>query len=122
MIAFFSTLYILCLCGALTTSALHQLLNLPIVIATALPALLGSFIPFKKVYLHHPYAVIYTGCFIGMCSQTLISHPLLFLLIAFIGTSLYLLTSKNFVGFGGKLGGIAFVSIALCVLFERAIL
>lgn len=100
---------------------LHSLLGVPLVLAAALPAFVGSFIPLSKQYGAHPRAAVYAGCFAGMCSAELLSDYWQLSLLALIGTSLYALTMNIFAGFGGKLGSVAFVSVALFMLTQGAL-
>lgn len=95
---------------------MHTTFALPIVVSAALTGLIGSFIPFPAHYKNHPYASIYAGSFAGMCSTGLISHYWEFAIIASIGAVIYTLTINVFAGFGGRLGSIAFASVALFVL------
>ena len=95
---------------------LHTQFSIPELIASCIVGLLGSFIPLPKTYGQHPYAAIYAGSFAGMCSEGLINTYWELGLISFIGAMLYTLTTKLFTGFGGRLGSIAFVSVALYVL------
>ncbi len=56
-----------------------------------------------------------------MCSAELISGYWQLAVIAFIGTTLYALTMNLFTGFGGKLGSVAFVSVALFMLVQGGV-
>lgn len=102
--------------GCLSCFILHTTLALPIVVSAALTGLIGSFIPFPARYQNHPYASIYAGSFAGMCSTNLISNYWEIAIISAIGAVLYTLTLNVFAGFGGRLGSIAFASVALFVL------
>ena len=116
MTKFFLLKYIAFFSGCVACFTLHTQFAVPAVIASCLTGLIGSFIPFPKQYANHPYAAVYAGSFAGMCSQGLINTYWELAIISFIGASLYVLTTKHFNGFGGKLGSIAFVSVALFVL------
>jgi hypothetical protein len=99
--------------GCLSCFIMHTALGLPVVIAAALTGLLGSFIPFPNSYTTHPYAAIYAGSFAGMCSSSLISSYWEIAIISTIGAAIYVLTRNAFLGFGGRLGSVAFASVAL---------
>ncbi|WP_369675522.1 hypothetical protein, partial [Enterococcus faecium] len=58
----------------------------------------------------------------GMCSEGLISSYWELAGISVIGAVLYAITTKVFTGFGGKLGSIAFVSVALYILAKGIII
>ncbi len=118
MIKFFLLKYIAFLLGCATCFVLHSQWHVPLVLAAALPAFVGSFIPVWEKYGAHPRAAVYAGCFAGMCSAELISDYWQLTLLSLIGTSLYALTMNIFHGFGGKLGSVAFVSVALFMLTQ----
>ncbi|MBG9995720.1 hypothetical protein I6F50_11650 [Pseudoalteromonas sp. NZS127_1] len=101
---------------------MHTTFALPLVISAALTGLIGSFIPFPALYKNHPYAAIYAGSFAGMCSTHLITSYWEIAIISLIGSSLYVLTMNMFTGFGGKLGSVAFASVALFVLAKGIVL
>lgn len=101
---------------------MHTILALPVVVSAALTGLIGSFIPFPTRYKNHPYASIYAGSFAGMCSTSLISNYWEIAVISAIGAILYTLTLNVFTGFGGRLGSIAFVSVALFILVKELII
>ncbi|NMP04477.1 hypothetical protein HHE94_17380 [Pseudoalteromonas arctica] len=101
---------------------MHTTFALPLVISAALTGLVGSFIPFPAHYKNHPYAAIYAGSFAGMCSTHLITSYWEIAIISLIGSSLYVLTMNMFTGFGGKLGSVAFASVALFVLAKGIVL
>jgi len=84
--------------------------------------LIGTFIPFSRVYKSHPYAAIYAGSFAGMCSSSLINNYWELGLISFFGASLYVMTMNLFAGFGGRLGSVAFASVALYMFTKSAFL
>ncbi len=118
MIRFFLIKYLAFLLGCATSFVLHAQFAVPIVLSAAIPAFIGSFIPVREPYGVHPRAAVYAGCFAGMCSAELISSYWQLSLLALIGTSLYALTMNMFQGFGGKLGSVAFVSVALFMLTQ----
>ena len=118
MNSFSILLYVAFLVASITCFYLHSHFGVPLVLAATIPALTGSFLPFKTVHKHHPYAVIYAGCFVGMCSTDTISALWHFSVIALIGTALYIKTIDQFEGFGGRLGGIAFISVSMFVFIK----
>ncbi|MCK8096776.1 hypothetical protein [Pseudoalteromonas sp. 1CM17D] len=101
---------------------MHTTFALPLVISAALTGLIGSFIPFPAQFKNHPYAAIYAGSFAGMCSTHLITSYWEIAIISVIGASLYVLTINMFTGFGGKLGSVAFASVALFMLAKGMVL
>lgn len=116
MTSFFILKYLTFFSGCLACFFLHTQFSVPAVIASCLVGLIGSLIPFPKRYGNHPYAALYAGSFAGMCSQGLIQSYWELAIISLIGAILYVTTRKMFTGFGGKLGSIAFVSVALFIL------
>jgi len=77
---------------------------------------------FPARFKNHPYAAIYAGSFAGMCSSHLITSYWEIAIISVIGASLYVLTINMFTGFGGKLGSVAFASVALFMLAKGMVL
>jgi hypothetical protein len=122
MIKFLLLKFITFFFGFVACFAMHTTFALPLVISAALVGLVGSFIPFPEHYKNHPYAAIYAGSFAGMCSTQLITSYWEIAIISLIGASLYGLTMNMFTGFGGKLGGVAFASVAIFVLAKGIIL
>ena len=101
---------------------MHTTFALPIVVSAGLTGLIGSFIPFPADYKSHPYSAIYAGSFAGMCSTSLINEYWEIAIISAIGAVLYTLTINVFAGFGGRLGSIAFASVALFVLAKELVI
>ncbi|WP_421970676.1 hypothetical protein [Pseudoalteromonas sp. SSDWG2] len=95
---------------------LHSQFSVPVVLAACIPAFIGTLLPFDEKYEAHPQAAIYAGTFAGMCSAHLITGYWQLVVLSLIGTILYALSMNLFKGFGGKLGGVAFVSVALLML------
>ncbi|KDC50893.1 hypothetical protein [Pseudoalteromonas fuliginea] len=122
MIKFLSLKFITFFMGFISCFVMHTTFNVPLVISAALTGLIGSFIPFPKNVKNHPYAAIYAGSFAGMCSTNLITSYWEIVIISLIGASLYVLTMNLFTGFGGKLGGVAFASVAIFVLAKGIVL
>lgn len=87
--------------------------------ASCLVGLAGTFIPIpKRVDSPGVQGALFCGSFAGMCSVEVLSGPLEIFLLSFIGAFLFLITRKMFVGIGGKLGAVAFVSVALMYLIR----
>ena len=122
MIKFLFLKFITFFLGFVACFAMHTTFALSLVISAALTGLIGSFIPFPARFKNHPYAVIYAGSFAGMCSTHLITSYWEIAIISVIGASLYVLTINMFTGFGGKLGSVAFASVALFMLAKGMVL
>ncbi len=120
MILLFIVKYMAFFLGCFFCFLLHAKLDVPIVIASSVVGLIGSFIPLpsfiKERYHTHPHAAIYAGSFAGMCSAELITSYWELGIISMIGALIYILTMNLFHGFGGKLGSVAFVSVTLFIL------
>tara|TARA_Y100000034_G_scaffold115543_1_gene152854 strand:- start:413 stop:718 length:306 start_codon:yes stop_codon:yes gene_type:complete len=101
---------------------LHAFFAFPVVLAASIPAFVASFIPSNEKLAHHPHATLYAGCFTGMCSVELIESLWALSLICLIGTLLYVSSIRLFSGFGGRLGGIAFTSVAIFVLTRQVLM
>ena len=119
---FIPIIYFSFLLGCLLCYSLHYFFSVPIVLAASLPALLATFVSIPDKFKHHPYAALYAGCFAGMCSIEVISSFTSLFLISLVGGALYQLSIGLFDGFGGRLGGIAFTSVALFSLLDFGIL
>lgn len=118
MTKFFILKYIAFFSGCAGCFILHTQLAIPTIIASSAVGLIGSFIPLPKKYGQHPHAAIYAGSFAGMCSEGLLTSYWELAGISLIGAILYAVSTKLFTGFGGKLGSIAFVSVALFILVK----
>ena len=101
--------------------ALHQFLTVPVVVSAATMGLVGSFLPITTQFQHHPQAAMYAGAFAGMCSSDVINSPYELVVISLIGAAIYTSLKNHFIGVGGKLGAIAFVSVASVVLCTMVI-
>lgn len=75
-----------------------------------LGALVGYFMNTEDVAM-----VIFAGSFVGMTTFSIASLPIILLAGLACGI-LYLLSEPFFVGYGGKLGAIAFISVAIVFL------
>jgi hypothetical protein len=99
--------------GCLLTYILHQQVELPVVIASAAVGFVGSLLPWHKLR-----STIYAGSFAGMCSAYYLTNYWEIGLLGLIGMLLFYLTEKHVVGFGGKLGTIAFISVGVLTLLR----
>jgi len=88
---------------------LQNLLNLSGIIASCLVAI-GSFFFNKEAK-----AALYSGSFSAIA---LIEPPVLFYFLPIIQGGLLSILDRFFIGFGGKLGTIAFISFGLFYLIE----
>lgn len=108
------------LAGAITCHLLTTMTDLGSVISTGITGVLGSLLPIinkKSDYLKKLPSAIYCGAFIGMSSMQ-VSPSIDFIIVAGFFTCIILMMSKNlFLGFGGKLGTIAFFGVALASIF-----
>ena len=98
--------------GAIGTFQL-QSMGASVVVASCIVGLLGALIGYgmKNEDLA---MVIFAGSFVGMTTISIASLPLILLAGLACGI-LYVLSESIFVGYGGKLGAIAFVSLIVVV-------
>lgn len=99
--------------GALGTFQLQKMGLSPVVascIVGLLGALIGTLIKSEDLSM-----VIFAGSFVGMTTVSIASFPIMLLAGLACGI-LYLLAEPVFVGYGGKLGALAFISVGV-VLF-----
>lgn len=96
---------------------LQNYLGLTAVLSSALTGLIFSFMPDSKHYdAPEMKAIIYTASFAAMTSPAFLENIFSLPILAILVTSLYHITKMYFIGFGGKLGSIAFVSsIIFCL-------
>lgn len=103
----FCAFFIACYC----CNILQTIYGFSPVLAAATVGFLGSFYHFSKwVEKQGIHAIIYAGAFTGMCAPEYLSSPQYVLFVSVIGSFLYLFSKPYLVGFGGKLGIIAFIS------------
>jgi hypothetical protein len=88
--------------GTYLTFFLNHSIGMGGVLASSAVGLIAAW-AFKKYA-----AAIYCGSFIGMACSIIFSNPLSLLLASIISGTLFILSSNMFVGFGGKLGFMAF--------------
>lgn len=99
--------------GALGTFQLQKVGVSPVVASCSiglLGALIGYWMNSEDLAM-----VIFAGTFVGMTTVSIASFPIMLLAGLACGI-LYLLAEPIFVGYGGKLGAIAFISVVV-VLF-----
>ncbi len=99
--------------GAMITNVFVSSLNLPVVMASALVGYFGHLM-FKRQEV-----AIYCGSFVGMTSVTVFMFQEI-VVLAIAAAIIFVLTQAVYIGFGGKLGSIAFISsiIAFAVYKE----
>lgn len=102
------------------TFLLKEFFEISVVVASASVGLVGTLLlrSLKKEYTGI-HAAIYSGSFAGMCSGEIIQHGGHIVLLILIGCVVYTLSRKLFIGIGGKLGGISFVSVLIFLLFKE---
>jgi hypothetical protein len=105
--------------GAFGCFFLHQICALPVVVAGSVTGFAGSYWHFPKRFDPHPQAAIYAGAFAGMCSTNLITNWGELAFVSVLGAVLYTLSRPLFQGFGGRLGTISFIAVALVLLAKE---
>ncbi|MDP3387801.1 MAG: hypothetical protein Q8S24_11240 [Eubacteriales bacterium] len=101
--------------GAMLTAVLNHYLNLGPVIASSLVGLLGV-VMMKKYQIP-----IYCGSFVGMASLGVLANYSGILLAAGLSGFLFLIAGNVFIGFGGKLGAIAYFGTFLAAVLTGGI-
>ncbi len=100
-------------------SVLLQNLGASAVLASITTGLIGSFLPTSRKYdSKELIACIYTGSFAAMGGSTLV-HKAHFIMLPFLVSTSYLVFSRFYRGFGGKLGSIAFLASASLFLLKE---
>lgn len=102
--------------GAISTFFINIELKLGPVIAAGFIGTLASFVPSinkKSNLLKEVPPAVYCGTFVGMTSVSVAPNLKFILFAGFIAGSILILSKNIFNGFGGKLGTIAFSSIAI---------
>lgn len=64
---------------------------------------------------------IFCGSFVGMTSPVFFTGSLELLLASIIAAILYIYVKNHFIGFGGKLGSIAFVAVLIIILLKMVV-
>lgn len=101
----------------------HEWFSLSAVVSSCLVGLLGSFVTSKKYPIVNSCpAAIYSGSFAGMCSATMIKSFGELFSVALIGGITYISLDCYFKGIGGKLGTVAFTSVAIFYLLNKGFL
>jgi len=103
--------------GCYFTYALNRYFDIPIVLASAVVGLLGTFLPLDKKM----QSVIYCGSFAGMCSSGILNSTYQILLLSLTGAFVFIALGRYFNGLGGKLGTVAFISVVLVYLIRTSI-
>ena len=105
------------------TFILKEYFELSVVVASASVGLGGSLLFWTlKAEYSGVHAAIYSGSFAGMCSGEILQHGGHIFLLILIGCGVYILSRKLFIGIGGKLGGISFVSVLIFLLFKEVLI
>ncbi len=101
----------------------HQWLSLSVVVSSCIVGFLGSFITSSKyTMLNACPAAIYSGSFAGMCSSEIIKSNFELFSVSIVGGIVYLSIDRYFTGIGGKLGTVAFCSVAIVYLLKQGVL
>lgn len=101
--------------GALATFYLQKW-GLHAVLASCLVGLVGYLIAYL-VQQEDLALVIFAGTFVGMTAVSIATLPIILLAGTICGL-LFILTEPFFMGYGGKLGAIAFVSVGVVFLLQ----
>lgn len=106
--------------GAFSTFFLNHQLDLGPVIGAGAIGLLGSFSNHLPIKISSTFpAIIYCGTFVGMSAE-LTNHPMLFVALASLFSSLfYQLSDGKLNGIGGKLGSIAFGGVFIAYFLVK---
>jgi len=106
--------------GCILCFEAHEVFQLSSVVSSALIGLLGSFVTSsKRPIINSCPAAIYSGSFAGMCSVEIIQSFDQLLGVSLLGGFIYLSLESHFKGIGGKLGTVAFTSVALVYLINK---
>lgn len=111
----FSTLVI----GSLLTFYLNNYMNWGAVIASAAVGLAGGLLPYlnpKSETLKSVAIAVYCGSFVGMASTSLFDEVHYIFIASAISALFYVYTRGLFIGYGGKLGSVAFSGVLATVL------
>ncbi|MFY7787743.1 MAG: hypothetical protein ACOVQA_07695 [Thermoflexibacteraceae bacterium] len=100
-----------------TVTFLLQKQGLPAVAAASVVGLCSAVIGHFTQLSYLP-VVAFAGAFVGMTSPNIASLPLIIVAAACAGL-LYNVSTNTFVGMGGRLGVIAFLSVLLCYLVSN---
>lgn len=100
--------------GAAYTYALAPYLGA--VIAAASAGLIGSFLSRTELQ-----AAVYTGAFAGMSSDFIVGDYYELAFVSLAGAAILVVLEKRFIGYGGKMGASAFLSVCSLVLLKAAL-
>lgn len=105
--------------GSLLTFYLNNYLEWGAVLASASVGLVGGLLPFlkpKSESLKSAALAIYCGTFVGMASTSLFDEIHYIFIASAISGLFYIYTRGLLIGFGGKLGSVAFSGVLATVL------
>lgn len=111
----FLSVFIAVVGGAMLTSVLNHFVNLGPVVASCIVGLIGVVV-LKKYQIP-----IYCGSFVGMASLGVLTNYWSILLAAGFSGLLFLIAGNVFIGFGGKLGAIAYFGTFLVAVMTGSI-
>lgn len=104
--------------GCMFCVGLQTQLNLNPVLSSAMVGFLGTFFHLPNLDSKRLHSAIYSGSFAGMCTVQVLKGQEQIIIVSVLGAFLYLLSEKYLIGYGGKLGTIAFVSCAFILLSQ----
>lgn len=105
--------------GSLLTFYLNNELGWGGVIASATVGLVGGLLPYlnsSSQQLKSVALAVYCGTFVGMASTSLFDELHYIFIASAISGLFYIYTRGLFIGFGGKLGSVAFSGVLATVL------
>jgi hypothetical protein len=105
--------------GSLLTFYLNNYLEWGAVLSSAAVGLAGGLLPYLKPSsesLKSAALAIYCGTFVGMASASLFDEMHYIFIASVISGIFYIYTRGLFIGFGGKLGSVAFSGVLATVL------
>lgn len=108
--------FLIFLTSSIGCFVLHEWTSFSAVLASSIIGFTISLIPWKKYTKTDVEVVAYAGTFAGMSSSFHMSQIVYFFVSALIATIVFKYSRHYFVGFGGKLGTIAFLSVVVFLL------
>ncbi|WP_107037298.1 hypothetical protein [Brumimicrobium mesophilum] len=111
--------FVVLVLGSLLTFYLNNYLNWGSVLASASVGLVGGVLPFikpKSESLKSVALAVYCGSFVGMASTSLFTETHHIFMASAISGLFYIYTRGLLIGFGGKLGSVAFSGVLATVL------
>jgi hypothetical protein len=104
-----------CVGGSLVTYLLNHDVQLGPVGAAATVGTVAGMIPARYLPSGNDFRLaVYCGAFVGMSSQQVINGYLPAILAGLLCGCVYLMATGTLVGYGGKLGTIAFAGVNMC--------